>query len=580
VNSTSRLSRWHSYHIAWLFLVALFAVASLAVYTFMAYRSAAVELLIERDRQLSYLSAARIRGEMTKFSDALQTFARTQALYDRDMTVRQQALQESLLVREGVFDGGLILLDNHGRVVATEPLRPDLIAQDWSDRDYFRRLLGSAAPIFSDAVTDGPDGSQVIVVSVPVFGERSQFVGALLGMLRLGESTLSPFYAAIVRLRIGQGGSTYVVDGNGNILFDSGSRAIGLPYATHALPGLVFESQGGAVRTEDADQNEIVAAYAPIPGTAWTLVIEDDWATLSRDTRRYRDLLMLLLAMGLLLPIVGVALLLSRRKAEFEAYEFAYHGTRVAQLIKGSLMPKHPPIMPGWRMAIHHEPGASVNGSFHDMLLLPDGRLMLTVGHISAAGTTAALLLATARATLRGTARCLMSPAEALARSNEFLCPETPDEVSITCFYALLDPSSGRLQYANAGHEPVFYRRAGAVEAMPALPLRLGEQLDIAFEQDEITIDRGEYLLFCQRELVEAANSEGDLLGVERLQEVIRQHPQADEALIDAIRAAARKFAGSDWDEEHELTLITMERLPATAAAAESAVVTAARASA
>ncbi len=145
MNSTSRLSRWHSYHIAWLFLVALFAVASLAVYTFMAYRSAAVELLIERDRQLSYLSAARIRGEMTKFSDALQTFARTQALYDRDLTVRQQALQESLLVRE-VFDGGLILLDNHGRVVATEPLRPDLIAQDWSDNDYFRRLLGSAAP--------------------------------------------------------------------------------------------------------------------------------------------------------------------------------------------------------------------------------------------------------------------------------------------------------------------------------------------------------------------------------------------------------------------------------------------------
>ena len=74
---------------------------------------------------MSYLSAAHPR-EMTKFSDALQTFARTQAkLYDRDLTVRQQALQESLLVTR-VFDGGLILLDNHGRVVATEPLRPDL----------------------------------------------------------------------------------------------------------------------------------------------------------------------------------------------------------------------------------------------------------------------------------------------------------------------------------------------------------------------------------------------------------------------------------------------------------------------
>jgi hypothetical protein len=580
VNSTTKQSRWHSYHIAWLFLVALFAVASLAVYTFIAYRSAAVELLIERDRQLTYLSAARIRSEMTKFSDALQTFARTQALYDRDLAVRQQALQESLLVREGVFDGGLILLDNHGRVVATEPVRGDLIAQDWSDRDYFRRLLGSAAPIFSNAETDGPDGSQVIVVSVPVFGERSQFVGALLGMLRLGESTLSPFYAAIVRLRIGQSGSTYVVDGNGNILFDSGSRAIGLPYATYALPGLVFESQGGAVRTQDADQNEIVAAYAPIPGTLWTLVIEDDWATLTRDTRRYRDLLTLLLTMGLLLPIVGVALLLKQRRAEFEAHESAYHGTRVAQVIKGSLMPKHPPVMPGWRMAIHHETGTAVSGDFHDMLLLPDGRLVMTVGHITAGGVTAAILLATARATLRGTARCLMSPAEALSRSNEFLCPETPDEVSIICFYALLDPSSGKLQYANAGHELAFYRTAEDTAELPALPFRLGEQLDVVFDQDEITIGRGEYLLFCQRELVEATNPEGELFGVERLKEIIRQHPKADEALIEAIRTAARKFAGSDWDEEHELTLITMERLAPAAAEAESAVVTGARASA
>jgi len=561
VKSVAKQSRWNSYSVAWLLLAALIAVGALAVYTFMAYRSAAIELLIERDRQVTYLSSARIRSELSKFSDALETFARTQALYDRSPAVRRQALQDSLLVREGVFDAGLILLDNHGKVLAAEPARTDVLLQDWSDRDYFRRLLSAEAPIFSSAVTDGPEGEQVIVVSVPVFGARNEFVGALLGMLRLGQSTLSPFYAMIVRLRIGQSGTTYLIDGNGNILFDSGSRSIGLPYSSYALPGLVFDPQGGAVRTQDADGNEIVAAYAPVPGTSWILAIEDDWATLTSDTRRYMRLLTALLSAGLLLPAAGVVMLLRRRQTEIEMNETAFHGTRAARLIKESLMPKHAPVLPGWRLQVHNHEGEAVTGDFHDMLLLPDGRLTLTAGHITAEDLPAMMLLATARATLRGTARCLMTPADALARSNEFLCPETPEDVSITCFYALLDPASGTMQYANAGHELAFYRTANEVVELPTAPFHLGVDLDAMFDQDEIRFGHGEYLLLCHRNLVEAANLQGDLFGADRLKEILRNHPEADEALGAAIRMAVNSFTDTDWEQDHELVLVTVERL-------------------
>ena len=527
----------------------------------MAYRSAAIELLIERDRQVTYLSSARIRSELSKFSDALEAFARTQALYDRSPAVRRQALQDSLLVREGVFDGGLILLDNHGKVLAAEPMRTDVLLQDWSDRDYFRRLLSSEAPIFSSAVTDGPEGEQVIVVSVPVFGDRNEFAGALLGMLRLGQSTLSPFYATIVRLRIGQSGTTYLIDGNGNILFDSGSRAIGLPYSSHALPGLVFDPQGGAVRTQDVDGNEIVAAYAPVPGTSWTLVIGDDWATLTRDTRRYMRLLTVLLSAGLLLPAAGVVMLLRRRQTEIETHETVFHGTRAARLIKEALMPKHAPVLPGWRLQAHSHEGGAVTGDFHDMLLLPDGRLALTAGHITAEDLPAILLLMTARATLRGTARCRMSPAEALARSNEFLCPEMPEDISITCFYALLDPTSATMQYANAGHEFAFYRSANEVVELPVAPFHLGADLDARFDQGEIRFGHGEYLLLCHRRLAEAANMQGDLFGADRLKEILRNHSEADETLVEAVRMAVNSFTDTDWEQDHELVLVTVERL-------------------
>ena len=60
--------------------------------------------------------------------------------------------------------------------------------------------------------------------------------------------------------------------------------------------------------------------------------------------------------------------------------------------------------------------------------------------------------MATTRAVLRGAARRLLSPGQALGRSNELLHPELPPGMFVTCLYAVLDPPSGRLQYANAGH--------------------------------------------------------------------------------------------------------------------------------
>ena len=111
--------------------------------------------------------------------------------------------------RLAIFDAGVIILDDHGQVVAAEPERPDIMGQDWSNRAYFRQMVHAPAPVFSDILNDGPDGARVIVVAVPITGPRGEFVGTLAGMFRLGATNISSFYATIVKLRIGENDPAY-----------------------------------------------------------------------------------------------------------------------------------------------------------------------------------------------------------------------------------------------------------------------------------------------------------------------------------------------------------------------------------
>jgi pilus assembly protein TadC len=70
------------------------------------------------------------------------------------------------------------------------------------------------------------------------------------------------------------------------------------------------------MRTRDEADHDILAAYAPVPGTAWTLVIEEDWATLTGSTQPYARILLLLMALGMILPVVSVILAIRRQQRQ------------------------------------------------------------------------------------------------------------------------------------------------------------------------------------------------------------------------------------------------------------------------
>jgi hypothetical protein len=279
--------------VAWSFVPTAIILVAVALVTFYAYQQVTEELVIQRDREVTRLSAGQLATELAEYSDSLTALARTADIYQSDPSAQRAALKRASN-RLAVFDAGVLILDTFGTVVAAEPERPEVLGQDWSGRTYYREVLGSHTlsaprPVFSDIVADGPGDAEVIAVAVPITGEQGELLGTMTGMFRLGSGAVGALYGDIVKLRIRGSCCIYLVDGHGRVIYHSDGAHIGEDFAAQTVVQQVMSDQGGAIRTRDFDGRDIVAGFAPVPGTPWGLVTEESWFTLTSGSRGYQQ---------------------------------------------------------------------------------------------------------------------------------------------------------------------------------------------------------------------------------------------------------------------------------------------------
>jgi nitrate/nitrite-specific signal transduction histidine kinase len=291
--------------LAWSFVptaVILFVVALVAVY---AYGGVTEQQAIQRNQELARLSAANLASEINQFALDLEGLTR-----QSDVAGNQPAQQNMALAaasnKLSIFDAGTFILDSHGRFVAAWPARPDDVGEDWSSRAYFAQLLRSSRPVYSDIGFDGAQGARVVTVAVPITGPGGEFNGVLAGMFRMGATSVSALYGDIAKLRLGVSGDVYVVDGSGLVIQHPDAALIGTDLMSEQIVQDVVSGQTGAQRTRDLNQRDVVAAYAPVPGTNWGLIAIEDWSTVIRPFQGYRTFLLVLLVLGLVVPSLVV----------------------------------------------------------------------------------------------------------------------------------------------------------------------------------------------------------------------------------------------------------------------------------
>jgi serine phosphatase RsbU (regulator of sigma subunit) len=201
-----------------------------------------------------------------------------------------------------------------------------------------------------------------------------------------------------------------------------------------------------------------------------------------------------------------------------------------------------------------------VGGDFYDFHFLSEGRLGLMVGDATGKGVPAALVMSTTCGMLRLAAQSpTSSPGEMLQRVNEALLPYIPANMFVTCFYGVLDPKSGTLTYANAGHDLPYLWHGGEAAELRARGMPLGLMPGMSYEEKGIVLQKGDSTLFYSDGLVEAHSPLGEMFGFPRLRALVAEHG-GEHSLGNTLIEEVHSFTGEGWEQEDDITLVTLRR--------------------
>ncbi len=234
---------------------------------------------------------------------------------------------------------------------------------------------------------------------------------------------------------------------------------------------------------------------------------------------------------------------------------------QVARDIQLGSLPEGVPTLEDWQIDPYCQPAREVGGDFYEFYQLGDGRVGFVVGDATGKGVPAAIVTTATAAYLGGVAAASdSSPGETLALANEALFARIPTNMFVTCFYAILDPKSAILTYANAGHDlPYLHRRNGEAEELRARGMPLGMMPGMSYEEGEVSLAEGECVLFHSDGLVEAHNPKGEMFGFPRLRALVAEHGE-ERSLRNLLLEELYSFVGEGWEQEDDITLLTLRR--------------------
>jgi serine phosphatase RsbU (regulator of sigma subunit) len=266
-------------------------------------------------------------------------------------------------------------------------------------------------------------------------------------------------------------------------------------------------------------------------------------------------------------PAIRVALLVRVHESELRDRERLENEMHVAQLIQQQFLPKQLPELTGWQIEASYRAARAVGGDFYDFIDLPGGRIALVIGDVTGKGVPAALVMATTRSIIRTEAPRLVEPSLVLTSVNEQLVNDTPTNMFVTCMYAVLDPRTGTIRMANAGHNLPYVRRNEDVIEVKAKGMPLGLMASMIYEEVEARVDPGETILMHSDGLVEAHGPQREMFGNGRMKQAMLACPQGH-GLIDSLLMALSEFTGRSWEQEDDITLVSLHRTASASTAA------------
>src|SRR5512140_2591335 len=194
----------------WTFVPTAIIMSAVAFTVYDAYQQVTEDLVVGRNQQLTHLSARQLASDMNPYVDTLNSLARNPNIYGDNTEQRSMAIA-SAATQMQVFDGGIVLLDPHGRVMVAPPDHRKMLGEDWSNQGFFRQIMRGGAAAYSDVIPGDTAHSSLLAVGVPIVNGRGEFRGTLAGLFQVAANSTSAFYGGIVKLRLGSSGDTFLL---------------------------------------------------------------------------------------------------------------------------------------------------------------------------------------------------------------------------------------------------------------------------------------------------------------------------------------------------------------------------------
>lgn len=230
--------------------------------------------------------------------------------------------------------------------------------------------------------------------------------------------------------------------------------------------------------------------------------------------------------------------------------------------IQRRFLPLAPPTLPGADLAGYNAPCRTVGGDYYDFFPYENGRVGLVLGDVSGKGMSASLMMMGLQARVQALADEPADLGPTMARINKITSSKCPSNCFITLFFCVMDPRTGDLTYANAGHNPPFLvRESGDIKMLEGGGPVLGILPSAPYTEYRTHMDPGDVLVLYSDGVTEATNAEMEEFGDERFGAVLRRHRRGSaQEIIEAVTCAVADW-GAGSPPADDVTLIVAKRL-------------------
>ncbi|QDU32066.1 Phosphoserine phosphatase RsbU [Poriferisphaera corsica] len=219
---------------------------------------------------------------------------------------------------------------------------------------------------------------------------------------------------------------------------------------------------------------------------------------------------------------------------------------QLAASVQRRMLPKREPDVDPFDVAARYVPSMELAGDFYDYILL-DNNLGISIGDVVGKGVAAALLMASAKASIRAYAQDLYDIDEIMQRVNEALIRDTLTSEFATIWYGVLDPKHMRLTYCNGGHEPPILIRKGAIHQLDVGGMLVGVMPGHPYEKGLWDLESGDIIMLYTDGLLDAFNTDGEKFGRQRAMNALltasREKQNASE-MLNHVLWEMRQFTG------------------------------------